>query len=164
MLSSFNVWHAKLCHVNKRLISNMSRLNLIPKLSMHEFEKCACCSQAKVTKTLHKSVARVTEPLELIHFDLCEFDGTLTTNSKKYVINIDDCSDYIFIYLLKNKCDTFDMFKVYVTKIENQFNERVKRLCSNRRTEYDSVNEFYNSKGIIHETIAPYSPKMNGKA
>ena len=45
----FNVW--RLCHVNKRLISNMSRLNPIPKLSMHEFEKCACCSQAKITKT-----------------------------------------------------------------------------------------------------------------
>ncbi|KAA0059670.1 putative Polyprotein [Cucumis melo var. makuwa] len=25
MLTSFNVWHARLCHVNKRLISNMSR-------------------------------------------------------------------------------------------------------------------------------------------
>ncbi|TYK07963.1 putative Polyprotein [Cucumis melo var. makuwa] len=43
MLSTLNVWHAKLCHVSKRLISNMSRLNLIPKLSWHEFEKCACC-------------------------------------------------------------------------------------------------------------------------
>ena len=25
-------------------------------------------------------------------------------------------------------------------------------------------NEFYNVHGIIHETTAPYSPKMNGKA
>ncbi|KAL0539363.1 hypothetical protein IC582_023574 [Cucumis melo] len=167
MLSSFNVWHARLCHVNKRLISNMSRLNLIPKLSLHDFEKCVCCSQAKITKTLYKSVTRVTEPLELIHSDLCEFDGILTRNSKRYVITfIDDCSDYTFIYLFKNKSDAYDMFKVFVTKIENQFNIRIKRLRSDRGTEYDSVvfNEFYNSKGIIHETTKLYSPKMNGKA
>ena len=120
MLTSFNVWHARLCHVNKRLISNMSRLNLIPKLSLHDFEKCACCSQAKITKTSHKFVTRVTKPLELIHSDLCEFDGTLTRNSKTYVIIfIDDSFDYTFIYLLKNKSDAYDMFKVSVTKIEN---------------------------------------------
>ncbi|KAL0558517.1 hypothetical protein IC582_003091 [Cucumis melo] len=127
MLTFFNDWHARLCHVNKRLISNMSRLNLIPKLSLHDFEKCARCSQAKITKTLHKSVTRVTEPLELIHSDLCEFDGTLTRNSKRYVITfIDDCSDYTFKYLLKNKSDAFEMFKVFVTEIENQFNKRIR--------------------------------------
>ncbi|KAL4025369.1 hypothetical protein IC575_013758 [Cucumis melo] len=166
MLTSFNVWHARLCHVNKRLISNMSRLNLIPKLSLHDFEKCACCSRTKITKTSHKFVTRVTEPLELIHFDLCEFDDTLTRNSKRYVVTfIDDCSDYTFIYLLKNKSDAYEMFKVFVIEVENPFNKRIKRLRSDRGTEYDSVafNEFYNSKGIIHETIAPYSPNMNGK-
>ena len=66
----------------------MSRLNFILKLSMHDFEKCACCSQAKITKTSHKSITRVTEPLELIHYDLCEFDGTLTRKSKRYVITL----------------------------------------------------------------------------
>ena len=120
MLSVFNFWHVRLCHVNKRLISNMSRLNLIPKLSLHDFEKCVCCSQAKIIKTLHKSVTRIIEPLELIYSDLCEFDGTLTRNSKRYVITfIDDCSDFTFMYLLKNKSDVLDMFKVFVTKIEN---------------------------------------------
>ncbi|KAL0545202.1 hypothetical protein IC582_020351 [Cucumis melo] len=167
MLSSFNVWHARLFHVNKRLISNTSWLNLTPKLSLHDFEKCACCSQTKITKTSHKSVTRVTEPLELIHSDLCDFDDTLTRNSKRYVITfIDDRSDYTSIDLLKNKSDAYDMFKVFVTEIENQFNKRIKRLRSDRGTEYDSVafNEFYNLKGIIHETTAPYSPEMNGKA
>ncbi|KAL0536604.1 hypothetical protein IC582_025557 [Cucumis melo] len=135
MLTFFNVWHVRLCHVNKRLISNMSRLNLIPKLLLHDFEKFACCSQAKITKTLHNSVTRITEPLELIHSDLCEFDGTLTKNSKRYVITfIDDYSDYTFIYLIKNKSDVYDMFKVFIIEIENQFNKRVKRLRSDRGT------------------------------
>jgi len=40
MLCDFNIWHAKLCHVTKRIISNMSGLGLIPKMSLKEFEKC----------------------------------------------------------------------------------------------------------------------------
>ena len=121
MLSSINVWHARLFHIDKRLISNISWLNLIHKLSLHDFEKCACCSQTKITKTSHKSVARVTEPLKLIHSNLRKFDGTLFRNSKRYVITfINDSFDYTFIYLLKNKSDVYDMFKVFITEIENQ--------------------------------------------
>ena len=102
MLSSFNIWHVRLCHVNKRLIGNRSRLNLIHKLSLHEFEKCACCSQAKITKILNKSVIRVTQPLELIHYDLCEFDDMLIRNSKRYFITfIDDCSTLLLLIYLK---------------------------------------------------------------
>ena len=33
MLCSFNSWHTRLCHVNKRIIKNMSNLGLIPALS-----------------------------------------------------------------------------------------------------------------------------------
>ena len=54
---------------------------------------------------------------------------------------------------------------MFVTEIKNQFNKRIKRLRSDRGTAYDSVafNEFYNSKGIIHETTTPHSSEMNGK-
>ena len=77
-----------------------------------------------------------------------------------------DCSDFTFIYLLRNKNDAFDMFRVLVTEVKKQSSKKVKRLRSDRETEYDLVafNKFYNSKGIIHEKTAPYSLKVNGKA
>ena len=72
---------------------------MIPKLSLHEFDKCACCSQAKITKTLHKSVTRVIESLQLIHFDLREFDGMITKNNKRYFITfIDDCFETSLLF------------------------------------------------------------------
>ena len=55
----------------------MSSLGLIPRLSK-DFEKYETCSQAKITKRPYKSVVRNIELLELIHFDLCEFEGILT--------------------------------------------------------------------------------------
>ena len=62
MLSSINFWHARLCHINSRYVGIMSSLGLIPKLSK-DFVKCETCSQAKITKKLHKSVVRNTELL-----------------------------------------------------------------------------------------------------
>ena len=83
-----------------------------------------------------------------------------TGNNKRYFIAFtDDCSDFIFIYFLKNKSDAFHVCLKFVTKVENQFNKKIKRLRSDRGTKFDSIafNEFYNSKGIIHEncTLLP---------
>ena len=77
MLSSINFWHARLCHINSRYVGIMNSLGLIPRLSK-DFEKCETCSQAKITKRPHKNVVRNIELLELIHSDLCEFEGILT--------------------------------------------------------------------------------------
>ena len=125
MLCDFNVWHSRLCHVNKRIISNMSNLGLIPKLSLNDFHKCEFCSQAKITKTSHKSVIRESEPLDLIHSDICELDGTLTRNGKRYFITfIDDSSDYTFVYLMKNKSEALDMFKFLKKKLKTNLEKR----------------------------------------
>ena len=88
----------------------MSSLWLIPRLSK-DFEKCETCSQAKITKRPHKSVVRNTELLELIHPDLCEFEGILTRGGNRYIITfIDDFLKYTTVYLLKDKSDAFEKF------------------------------------------------------
>lgn len=35
---------------------------------------------------------------------------------------------------MKNKSEALDMFKLYVTEIENQFNKKIKKLQSDRGT------------------------------
>ena len=111
MLSFMNFWHAHLCHINSRYVGIMSNIGLIPRLTK-DIEKCEACSQAKITKRSHKNVERNTELLELIHTDLCEFEGKLTRGGNRYFITfIDDFSKYAYVYLLKNKSDAFEKFK-----------------------------------------------------
>ena len=118
MLSSINFWHARLCHINSRYVGIMSSLGLIPRLSK-DSEKCETCSQDKITKRLHKSVVRNIELLELIHFDLCEFERILTRGGNRYIITfIGDFSKYTTIYLLKNKSDTFEKFQDFLKEVE----------------------------------------------
>ena len=87
MLSSINFWHARLCHINSRYVGSMSSLRLIRILSK-DFEKYETCIQAKITKRPHKSVVRDTELLELIHSNLCEFEGILTGGGNRYIITL----------------------------------------------------------------------------
>ena len=68
--------------------------------------------QTKITNWPHKSVVRIIESLELIHSDLCEFEGILTRGGNRYIITfIDDFSKYTTVYLLKNKSDAFEKFQ-----------------------------------------------------
>ena len=92
----------------------MNNIGLIPRL-IKDFEKCEACSQAKITKWPHRNVERNIELLELIHTDLCEFEGKLTRGGNKYFITfIDDFSKYAYVYLLKNKSDAFEKFKEFL--------------------------------------------------
>jgi len=126
----------------------MSTLGLILKLSLNDFENVN--SVIKKTKTVFKG----SKPPNLIHSDICELDGVTTRNGKHYFITfIDDCSDYSFVYLMENKREAFDMFKTFLNEINNQFNRKIKRLRSDRGTEYDFApfTEFYKTHDFVRE-------------
>ncbi|WP_215200426.1 hypothetical protein, partial [Escherichia coli] len=75
--------------------------------------------EAKLAKTSFKSVERKTEPLELIHSDVCDFKSIQTRGGNKYFITfIDDSTRYSYVYLLKNKHEAIDKFILYKNEVE----------------------------------------------
>jgi hypothetical protein len=67
---------------------------------------------------------------------------------------------------MRNKDESFYMFKKYKTKVENQKDKRIKVLRSDRDSEY-FPQEFINyceENGLIHQRSAPYTPQQNGLA
>ena len=125
----------------------MSNIGSIPRLTK-DFEKCEACNQAKIIKRPHKNVERNTELLEVIHTNLCEFEGKLTRGGNKYFITfIDDFAKYAYVYLLKNKSDAYEKFKEFLREFENQCGRKIKRFRSDRGREYESIefNSFVQS-------------------
>jgi len=164
IVDSYNIWHARLGHVNSSYIIKLQRLRLI---NMHDKQsrKCDVCVESKFTKKVCHSVERQTELLGLIHIDLVDLKQTMTRGGKNYFVTfIDDYSRYTKMYLIKHKDEAFDMFLSYKTEVENQLDNKIKRIRSDRGGEYVSFNDYCVKEGIIHEVTPPYSLESNGVA
>jgi len=69
------VWHRRLGHANWRLISKLSRLQLVrglPNIDYHSDALCGACQKWKIVKSSFKTKDIVSTyiPLELLHIDL----------------------------------------------------------------------------------------------
>nr|KAJ0209753.1 hypothetical protein LSAT_V11C400185330 [Lactuca sativa] len=158
------LWHARLGHIHYKRIKDMSKMSLIPAFDMQNNEKCKTCMLTKITRQPFKDVVREIKVLDLIHSDLCDFHATPSLGNKKYVVTfIDDASRYCYIYLLHSKDEALDKFKIYKRQVELHKNGLIKVLRIDRGGEYyDPL--YFESTGIIHQTIAPYTPQQNGVA
>ncbi|KAH9669996.1 hypothetical protein KPL70_022027 [Citrus sinensis] len=88
IVESCDVWHARLAHLNFRSLKYMSKHGLI-NCNDVKGHKCEICIQAKITKKPFPKAERNTQILDLIHTDICEYNGILTRggyaeNSKAY--------------------------------------------------------------------------------
>jgi len=81
-----------------------------------------------------------------------------------FVTFIYDFSRYTKVYLIKHRDEAFDMFLTYKEEVENQLNNKIKRLISDRGGEYVLFNDYCVKEGIIHEVTPSYSPESNGVA
>jgi hypothetical protein len=122
----------------------MSILELIPNFNIVKGSKCQSCVQAKQAQKPFKSLEekRTLAPLDLVHSNLCEMNGLLTSGGKRYFMTfIDDASRFCYIFFLKSKDEALYYFKIYKAEVENQLERKIKRLRDDRGGEYTS-NDF----------------------
>ena len=94
----------------------MDRLTKEKYLDIDNYESlqtCESCHLSKMTKSsFKKENEQATDVLSLVHSDVC---GSMSTSAKggfNYFINFtDDLSRYGYIYLMKHKSESFEMFK-----------------------------------------------------
>ena len=133
LIESSNVWHGRLGHVNLNSMRRLIKLDYIPTFAVDSKSKCNTCVEAKQTRSYFKSVERITEPVDLIHTDVCDLKLILTIGGNKYFITfIDDNTSYCYVYLLKSKDEAIEKFILYKAEVENQLNKKIKRVRSDR--------------------------------
>ena len=165
LLDSDNLWHARLGHVNYKSLQKMINMEILPKFECNK-SKCQVCVESKFAKHPYNSVERNSEPLDLIHTDICDMKSIPSPGGKKYFITfIDNCTRYCYVYLLNSKDEAIDAFKQYKIEVENQLNKKIKMIRSDRGGEYEfSFQEICLENGIIHQMTASYTPQQNGVA
>ena len=173
-MSDMDLWHRRLAHVNRQLLSIMMKGDQVKGLkglkatNPGELSFCEGCVQGKLSKKPFKpSGIHTTRKLQLIHSDVCGPMKTESVGGKKYFVTFTDdytrCTSSAF---LKNKSEVLAQFKQFEAKATSQSGNQIGTLRTDNGGEYTSkeFEEYLVEKGIHHETSIPYTPEQNGVA
>ena len=166
--SPIQIWHERLGHLG---YPNLLKLNHLANGVTIEGpipeEVCGPCMMGRQQRKINRTPrTRATEFLGLVHSDLGG-PFPLTRFGKRFYATIkDDFSGVVWVYLLKTKGQTFEIFKEFKAWIENQSGKKIKRLRADGGGEYTGgdFQNFLKKEGIQWEARAPNVPEQNGKA
>jgi hypothetical protein len=131
---------------------------------------CEHCILGKQTK---KSVPKKWEGerskglLDIVYSDLTGPEDMTSAGGAKYILNfVEDHSDMLWIYLLKDKNDAPDAFKGWKALVEAETGHNIKCYQNNSGGEFTSstFEKYLQEAGIKHQTTAPYTSAQNGHA
>ena len=82
-----------------------------------------------------------------------------------YVSFINDYSKFVWIYLLKRKCDVFDVFRDFLAHVERLLSRKILCVQSDWGGEYEKLsNTFFRQLRIMHHVSCPHTHQRNGSA
>ena len=78
---------------------------------------------------------------------------------------MDDYSHGVWVYLLKEKIETYAKFVSFCSLVRNQFGTTIQRMRSDNGIEFENrpLPIYLSKEGIIHETICVDTPEQNGR-
>jgi hypothetical protein len=121
--ASSKLWHCSLDHISRERIERLVKNEILPPLEFSDLEQCRECIKGKYIKKIKKDAKRSTGILQIIHtyifgpFPMKSVDGY-----DSFITFRDDYSRYGYIYLIKERTEALDKFKIFKAEVENQHN------------------------------------------
>ncbi|KAK1605542.1 hypothetical protein QYE76_029215 [Lolium multiflorum] len=167
------LWHRRLAHVNMRTLQSLHKGNhivgLMESVSFAKDRVCRACVEGKMHDSPHPSKTIISSKriLELLHVDLFGPVTHASLGAKKHcLVIVDDYSRYTWVYFLKTKDETQQIFIDFATEVQRQHNLLIKAIRSDNGSEFKNytLNDFLSDEGIRHQYSAAYTPQQNGVA
>ena len=113
---SFILWHQRLGHIFLDRIKRLVNDRVLSTLDYTDFETCVDCIKRKQTNKSKKVANRSSNILK--SYILIYIIQTWICMVRKYFVTfIGDYSRYMYVYLLHNKHEALDAFKVFKAKL-----------------------------------------------
>ncbi|GAA0162877.1 transmembrane signal receptor [Lithospermum erythrorhizon] len=107
---------------------------------------------------------RATWCFELIHCDLWGPYRTPSSCGAKYFLTlVDDHSRAVWVVLLTDKTEVYDVFLKFIPMVKHQFNLDICRVRSDNGTEFLSLKPYFAAHGILFQTSCVATPQQNGR-
>ncbi|KAJ9539071.1 hypothetical protein OSB04_031804 [Centaurea solstitialis] len=124
--NSANLWHRRLDHISKDRLKALVKNNSLPDLDFSDLQDCIECFKGKQNNKFKKTSVRSGKLLELIHTHICGPFKHITLCGNTYFLTfIDDYSRFYHIYLLSEKSQALDAFRISKTEVELQLENKI---------------------------------------
>ncbi|RVW13786.1 Retrovirus-related Pol polyprotein from transposon RE1 [Vitis vinifera] len=162
--TTLSEWHHRLGHPSLSIFKNiMSSFHLdVSRPSNFNFNCNSCQCNKSHKLPFSTSTLSTSSPLKVIFTDIWTSTVYSTDNFKYYVIFVDHFTKYIWLYPLKRKSDTHDVFVRFKALVEKFFNRPIITLYSDNGGEYQALSSFLTINGVSHLTSPPHTPEHDG--
>ena len=119
-VSEVYLWHYRLGHINKNRINRLAQEGILEVGDCESLPTCESCLFGKMTKSpFTEKGERANELLGLVHSDVCGPMSSSTRSGYFYFITFtNDLSRYGYVYLMKHKSESFEIFKLFQNEVE----------------------------------------------
>ena len=124
-LSNEMLWHQRYAHLGIQSLKKLANDKLVESLNFDakkNLEFCEACTQGKLHRCSFPTsgATRASEPLGLVHSDLCAKINTKSCGGAEYFLTFtDDKTRYVWVYPLKQKGDVFNQFLEWKAAAKN---------------------------------------------
>lgn len=136
--------------------------------SIDALEFCEHCIFGKAKRLKFATTAHHTKgTLDYIHSDLWGPSRVPSHRGARYFLSIiDDFSRKVWIYILKNKSESFAKFKEWKALVETQTGRKIKRFRTDNGLEFcsEEFDKFCKENGIARHKTVRGTPQQNGLA
>jgi len=129
-------------HAKWRLISKLSKLQLVkdlPNNDYHSAALCGACRKGKIVKSSFKSkyIVSTSRPLEMFHIDLFGPVNTASLYRSKYgLVIVDDYNRWTWVKFLRSKDNAYDVFSNFCTQIQSKKEMKILKVRSDHGGEF----------------------------
>jgi hypothetical protein len=115
MIISSSTWHARLGHIGKDKMARLATEGLLGPLIKVNLPICEPCLAGKVCRKSFGKAVRATQPLELIHSDICRPMNVKARHDASYFLRfIDNYTRYGYVQLIAHHYEALNCFKLTV--------------------------------------------------
>ncbi|GKA77404.1 retrovirus-related pol polyprotein from transposon TNT 1-94 [Tanacetum coccineum] len=162
--------HRQLSHLNFGTLNKLAKDGLargIPKLKFQKDHLRSACALGKIKKSSYQPKAEDTnkERLYLLQMDLYGSMRVESINEKKYILVIvDDYSQFTWVRFLRSKDEAPNAIIKCIKNIQVRWNATICNVRIDNGTEFvnQTLRDFYENVGILHQTFVARTPQQNG--
>ncbi len=124
--SKERLWHRRYGHLGEQ---NLQKLDYDSKKRIGFCETCVGGKHHR--SPFEKSKRHTTDPLELVHSDVCGKMGEKSQGGAEYFLTfVDNHSRYAWVYSLKTKDQVFERFVLWKALVEKSSGKKLKTLTT----------------------------------